>query len=404
MEQAVLDMLYQKLLDKSELDQDGCLIWKGKDKAVITWDKKRYRLRYIACLYHGVDHGAKKRLSTICGKECLRHDHIFYREMSNICLTANCDKKANYGPKGTTKGYYCVNHKLTDHTCTTQKMCIVCDKKIPLYGTKVNTHCANCRTDNMINHNYKHCTTDGCERLALYGPLYDTLQHCTTHRSQNEYVVRYPKCETCQQPAYFTWGKYPTHCETHKQRDQVDVVLQKCTKCDNKDYFKRGDRLCYVCKDVETFVKLTKRKEDAVQRLLDTMQVLYIRDKSIANGCDRKRPDYLIDCGTHFIVIEVDEFQHRGHGYDCVCEQTRMINIYASLGTEKVVFIRYNPDTFTDSDGKAHKACDRTPLLHEVVNKHRNKIPEPPITIEYMYYDGMQNNVTDSYTVDPYNI
>ena len=53
----------------------------------------------------------------------------------------------------------------------------------------------------------------------------------------------------------------------------------------------------------------------------------------------------LIDCNTHFIVVEIDEGQHKQ--YTKECEFSRMSNIYLANGLP-TLFIRFNPDDFAE--------------------------------------------------------
>ena len=67
-------------------------------------------------------------------------------------------------------------------------------------------------------------------------------------------------------------------------------------------------------------------------------------DRILDGGlCSRKRPDFVIQGVSHMIVIECDEHQHRGVGYEC--EDRRMWDIAQALGMP-TVFIRYNPDPY----------------------------------------------------------
>ncbi len=52
-------------------------------------------------------------------------------------------------------------------------------------------------------------------------------------------------------------------------------------------------------------------------------------------------PDFLFNCDTHLVILEVDENAHSG--YDEGCERKREENIrYAA--NQAIIFIRYNPD------------------------------------------------------------
>ena len=53
-------------------------------------------------------------------------------------------------------------------------------------------------------------------------------------------------------------------------------------------------------------------------------------------------PDIRFDCSHYHVIVEVDEFKHRGADYKC--DQQRMYDIIAKLG-QPCLFIRYNPDS-----------------------------------------------------------
>lgn len=76
-------------------------------------------------------------------------------------------------------------------------------------------------------------------------------------------------------------------------------------------------------------------------------------DKQISNGCSRRRPDILIDCYTHIIVLELDENQHSGY----TCENKRLCEIFRDLGNRPIVFLRLNPDSYKNEDGKYISSC-----------------------------------------------
>jgi hypothetical protein len=75
-----------------------------------------------------------------------------------------------------------------------------------------------------------------------------------------------------------------------------------------------------------------------------------VLDQIVSGGCSRRRPDGLIDCLTHSVIIEIDEDQHSG--YDQICDNRRIMELFQDLGNRPVVFIRINPDSYK-SDNKS---------------------------------------------------
>jgi hypothetical protein len=55
------------------------------------------------------------------------------------------------------------------------------------------------------------------------------------------------------------------------------------------------------------------------------------------------------------IIIEVDENKHQE--YDCSCENKRLMELSLDLGHRPIVFIRFNPDAYTNQNGEKIKSC-----------------------------------------------
>jgi hypothetical protein len=81
----------------------------------------------------------------------------------------------------------------------------------------------------------------------------------------------------------------------------------------------------------------------------------WVTDKKVSDGCSRRRPDLFLDMGSHVIIVEVDENQHTD--YDCTCENKRLMEISQDVGHRPIIFIRFNPDDYTDQSGTKVKSC-----------------------------------------------
>jgi hypothetical protein len=127
----------------------------------------------------------------------------------------------------------------------------------------------------------------------------------------------------------------------------------------------------------------------------------FIHDQIIVGGCSKRRPDMLLDCLTHSIIIEIDENQHE----DYKCENKRMMEIFLDLGNRPLVVIRFNPDKYVDDAGNKHESLftlnDKNVIqianvqaLHqriisvvERIRFHAQKVPNKELTIERLYYN-----------------
>jgi len=103
--------------------------------------------------------------------------------------------------------------------------------------------------------------------------------------------------------------------------------------------------------------KRVKKHEEKVENLLrEEIDIPFTyRDEVVDRVCSNKRPDFVYHCGTHVVIVEVDEDQHKS--YKCTVygdnkegkmkgENIRMFEIAQSFDGLPVVFLRYNPDNY----------------------------------------------------------
>lgn len=87
------------------------------------------------------------------------------------------------------------------------------------------------------------------------------------------------------------------------------------------------------------------------------------------------------------LIVEIDEFQHKRKNYPCECEITRMQQIYYDLGSEYLLFIRYNPDSYKTMQGKQSPEIKREEYLIKTINISLTKKPETNLEVIYLFYD-----------------
>jgi len=91
-------------------------------------------------------------------------------------------------------------------------------------------------------------------------------------------------------------------------------------------------------------------------------------DKTITDGCSRKRPDALLDMGSHVLIVEIDENRHSY--YDCICENKRIMQLSLDVGHRPIVFLRFNPDS-NDTSPSCFTLHKQTGLLY--IPHHKQK-------------------------------
>lgn len=128
-----------------------------------------------------------------------------------------------------------------------------------------------------------------------------------------------------------------------------------------------------------------------------TKYEIEIYDKIIDASCSKRRPDIVINAISHYIILEIDEFQHKRSGYTPECEQRKMLEFFQSLGGIPVIFLRYNPDNYKPiKDQKMMNIGDREKLLLKYLDVCYNSIPklvpQDNSRIIHLFYDGFDQS------------
>ena len=236
----------------------------------------------------------------------------------------------------------------------------------------------------------KRCAVDGCNTLPSFGMPGERASRCAAHRLDGMEDVVTKRCATHMCTTSAT-PKYRGHCLR-----------------------------CFIhLFPGETIARRYKVKETHV------VDALLAAELSLPDGCnlvlDRivrghsacvsgRRPDVLIDLGTHVVIVEVDENQHGG--YDNTCENKRLMQLFGDVGERPIVVVRFNPDGYVAAGGRkvrspfrSHAALDtpvvcskvewatRCTALVEVVRRLvavgiQQGAPDRLVTIDRLFFDG----------------
>jgi hypothetical protein len=377
-----------------------------------------------------------KKLRLYCKKHSLinmvdvDHHHC-------ITKVEECYKIPHFNYKGQNKGLYCMKHKDDDMIDVIHKRCITdieyCDKQSAFNykGKKVGLYCAKHKKDNMVDVINKTCTTDieECDIQASYN--YKGKKsglYCVKHKLTDMIDIKNKKCitdiEECNIIPSFNYKgeNNGLYCKKHKLDDMVDVTHRKCITniedCDKQSNFNyEGEKIGLYCKKhkLENMIDIKHKKcktdlcdvqiankqykgycsrcfifmfpDDKHARNYKTKEQLminfilekfpisdydWILDKKVEGGCSKRRPDMLLDLGNKVLIIECDEYSHRN--YDCSCENKRVMEISQDLNHRPIIFIRFNPDSYTNKDDKKINSCFTINKLGVcVVNKKQQK-------------------------------
>lgn len=312
------------------------------------------------------------------------------KRSKRCCQTVGCGREASFNFEQSSERIYCTKHK-QDGMVNVKNKNSLCRadgcKSRPSYNVEGSARplfCVTHKTDDMVDVVTFRCIADGCSSQPSFNEQGKTKAiYCGTHKRNGMVDVRSAKCQEkdcVRRPSFnFEGSTERAFCGRHKRDRMVDVAHERCVQYEicytraNTKY----DGYCFRCFQQRfpdhPMMRNYKTKEksvvDAIKEAFPETRI--VEDKRVAGGCSRKRPDVLMDCGTHWTVVEVDENQHAT--YDCVCENRRLMEIFTDLGSCKselssssssysasssssetstmpLVVVRFNPDGYIRRD------------------------------------------------------
>ena len=258
--------------------------------------------------------------------------------------------------------------------CFTCSNFFECQVKYIFSKTTQNTEpkCKKCRVKCEHNRRKNRCKDCGGSGICEHNRYKNDCKDCGGSRIC-EHNRRKDQCKECGGSSFCEHNRYKNDCKDCGGSRFCEHNRQKrfCKDCG-------GSRLCKQCRMTYAsnkkylgyclvcFIHIHpekpvsrnyKTKEKAVvDRVIDRYSDLtWIWDKRIQDGCSRKRPDLLVDLGTHILIIEVDEQAHSD--YNCSCENIRLHGICCDVGYRPVIMIRFNPDSYETLEGEKIKSC-----------------------------------------------
>ena len=256
-------------------------------------------------------------------------------------------------------------------------ICRICKKKHATFnyiGMKAR-FCAEHKTDDMIDVRSPLCRYPKCKYRACFNILGLNAQYCRVHKTNDMINVAgkrcvYPDCRT--NPRYNVPGGMRKYCAEHKTDDMINVKSKHCVGQEGTCMTLVGRSYRGYCLHCfmhtfpnEPVLQNYKTKEKVVVDRIKSHfpDFVWRHDREVECGTSRRRPDLLLDVGSHVLIIEIDEDSHES--YDCSCENKRLMQLSVDVSRihfpeiihRDIVLIRFNPDKYTDADGQVHKSC-----------------------------------------------
>lgn len=272
--------------------------------------------------------------------------------------------------------------------------------------------CKDCGGNQICEHNKNksHCKECGGSQICEHNINKTQCRECGGSQiCEHNKIKKY--CKDCGGSQICTHNKFKKYCKECDGSALCKIPL--CETYANKKY----DGHCFTCY-VHLFpdqpnARNYKTKERTIVDYVKTAfpDFTWIADRKVADGCSARRPDLLLDLGYQVIVVEVDENQHEV--YDCSCENKRLMEISRDVGHRSLIFLRFNPDGYTDGENEKVKSCwsvSKQGLCH--VNPREKKRwearletlkgqitywsaeenkSEKTVEVVHLYYDGFKD-------------
>ena len=214
---------------------------------------------------------------------------------------------------------------------------------------------------------------DSCVKCS--GCIHGKFKHNCKECGGSAYCthgIRKTRCKECGGSAYCTHGIRKDNCVIcsgcihgklkHNCKECGGSALCKSEWCSTRAN-KRYDGYCMPCfvnnpenKDKPAMRNYKTKEKQVVDEIKEEYpDFSWVSDKRVQDGCSLRRPDLLLDMGSNIIIIEVDENKHIN--YDSTCENKRLMELSQDLQHRPIVFIRFNPDSYKDNEGKIVKSC-----------------------------------------------
>jgi hypothetical protein len=260
------------------------------------------------------EHGNQKRQCKECGGSAL----CKHGKQKSACR--ECDGSA-----------FCQHDKY-------KSICKECSGSALCQHGKQKTQCIECNGSAFCKHKiYKNkCKECGGSALCQHGKQKSQCIECGGSAICEHDKIKY-YCKICD-------GKYlckSLWCETIGTKKYNGYCLPCCIQ---------------IHPEIEISRNYKTKEKDVVDRITQTFNnFTWVADKKVQDGCSRRRPDLLLDMGSHIIIMEVDENKHTD--YDCSCEHKRLMELSQDLQHRPIIFIRFNPDDYVNQEGVLVKSC-----------------------------------------------
>jgi hypothetical protein len=263
------------------------------------------------------EHGNRKARCKECGGSEICKHNISKYYCKECCGSALCEhgKKKEYCKEG------CGGSQICEHNHR-KEQCVECGGSQICIHKKQKHICVECKGSTICEHGKRkyRCRDCGGSEFCEHDKRKDYCKIC-----DGKYLCKSSWCETIGNPKY---EGYCVACFVNNPENQSKPAMRN-----------------YKTKEKNVVDRITQ----------EFPNFTWVADKKVQDGCSRRRPDLLLDMGSHIIIMEVDENKHTD--YNCSCEHKRLMELSQDLQHRPIIFIRFNPDDYTNLEGVLVKSC-----------------------------------------------
>ena len=372
------------------------------------------------CSKHKAD-GMVNLLCKLCHCGQVRPTYNYEGKSANFCkdckedgmINVNddpckCGKaKPTFNFKGL-KAEYCAQCKKSDMINVKNEPCKCGKSSRPNFnfeGLKPE-YCSQCKEPDMLDVVHARCKCGKVQPSFNYNGL--EPKYCSKCKKPDMIMLRKRLCIKCKenQSTYNLFGLKAEYCNSCKTDKMINISdkckFESCVRSGNIKY-KYYCTFCYqhlFPNDEASKNIRVKTRENYVRDFLKDTFEGFIHDIPLWTGnCDcshRRRIDFRKLIGNTLLCIEVDENQHKR--YKEKDEEIRYDDLFMLHGG-KFVFIRFNPDQFTNSLGtkKNPYMKRRMEYLEKEIYNQINRINDEKnnelLEISYLFYDNFEYNL-----------
>lgn len=388
--------------DKFERTLRTCLNCRTRGRKNDSRPERKNRYPCEKCSKHPYFNIPGQNKGRFCGEH---KEEGMVNVLSIKCEHENCTSQPCFNFEGKL-GRFCAKHRLEGMVNVRERRCEHenCFRK-PVYNFPSETRGKFCREhkeDEMFDVLSIRCEHENCFKRGNFNFPGKPPRFCGEHRETGMVDVKTRKCDhdgCTTVPVYnFTGQKRGILCLTHKKEGMVDVKNPRCKTpmCDiilpgsNTGYCARCSAYMFPDKPTRFKTRELKLKEHLVIKYSDKT---ITHDKRVE--CHLYRPDFVFDMGSHTIVIELDENQHKA--YDTSCDNKRLMSIFQGLGSRPMIMLRFNPDKYTGApgcfkndgqlSGNGREWTRRVKYLDERLEHWFGTQPDREIILEHLFFD-----------------